>query len=160
MRDLEQRKPAYMADMTFKLEPAKRKLQKILDEMKGKTFVRDDLVDIIHVSRRSTTMYVNYLHQVLREIHIARWEYRGEKKKHPTAVYAVGKGRDAVKPPPKTSAEKSRIRKQALIEKLGGVQELRAKRRAEYKRVPKPDLAASWIRPLTEEERKEYAQTD
>jgi hypothetical protein len=130
--------------MTFTKQASKRKLAKILEHFKDKTFVALDVEAVIHTHRNMCYAYVNYLHQVTHEIHITEWVRRGEKKLFMVPVYKVGKGADKPKPPNRSATEKSRLYRKRLKERRE--QELYVDRRslANHKK-PKADIGAAWL---------------
>ncbi len=72
-----------------------------------------------HLDQNHAANLVRRLRALPGLIHIAAWALPENGRGPWTPVYALGAGRDARKPIPSTPAQKSRLRRARLIEKIG-----------------------------------------
>jgi len=95
-----------MATMTFKSTVAQKKLERIRLLLREAPRHYRQLGEIMHMTPNAVQNYLYHLHGA-GEIRIARYEHTGRFGAW-APVYALGSGKDAVRPTAKTNAEYKR----------------------------------------------------
>jgi hypothetical protein len=140
-------KALYTSKMSFKLEAAKRKIERILGLRTDFTTV--ELQEFLHTSLNTATIYINHLLQT-KQIYVVAWVQSGKLKQHPARVFRVGTGKAAPRPAPKPATVKNtqyRQRKEYQLE-LEGKIKIDGRKTRPIRKM-RPDIAASWIKPVT-----------
>lgn len=128
---------------------AKAKIEKILTLLSDKPMNLQQLCDSVHLVHRSMRDYLKYLHDT-KQIYYSTYKYElVGNRMMPSRYYKAGKHKDTPKPPPLSTKDRSRLKRERLNEDSEKKEFYLARRRAlawAKKHQKTPNEANNWLK--------------